>query len=68
MDTLLSYARFYSLETVVDFDDGQLLLNKHTLEFEVFVLMQQTKLPAQSNELAQALFSPTFVKPTLQSR
>ena len=30
--------------------------------------MQQIKLPAQSKEVAQAAFSLTFVKPTLQLR
>ena len=64
----LSYDNFYSLETLVVFDEGQLLLNMHILEFEVYVFMQQIKLPAQSNEVEQAEFSLTFVKPTLQSR
>jgi len=40
----------------------------HNRVLEVLVLMQQTKLPAQSKEVAQAEFSPTFVNPTLQSR
>jgi len=64
----LSCVRFYSFETVVDFDDGQLILVLHILVFEVYVLMQQIKLPAQSKEVEQAEFSLTFVNPTLQSK